>query len=115
VLGQGYLLRPAAVVVTTTATVAPVSAAVGTSSGEQSAVEDFKEMVDNFPPNVLAMLVKLPPVSDDCLDACAQSSCRHPVADGGISVVGCRGPAVVVPGFCLRRRCRPRAAITPFQ
>jgi hypothetical protein len=57
------------VVVTTTATVAPVSAAVGTSSGEQSAVEDFKEMVDNFPPNVLAMLVKLPPVSDDCLDA----------------------------------------------
>lgn len=60
-LGQGYLLRPAAVVVTTTATVAPVSAAVGTSSGEQSAVEDFKEMVDNFPPNVLAMLVKLLP------------------------------------------------------
>jgi hypothetical protein len=56
VLGQGYLLRPAAVVVTTTVTVTPVSAAVGTSSGEQSAVEDFKECSITSPPKVLAML-----------------------------------------------------------
>ena len=52
-------------------------------------------MLDNFPPKVRAML-----------DACAQSSCRRP----GAGVNACRGLAVVVPGCCLRRRSRPRAA-----
>jgi hypothetical protein len=56
-------------------------------------------ILDNFPPEVRAML-----------DACAQSSCRRPMA----GVNACRGLAVVVPGCCLRRRSRPGAANHAF-